>query len=408
MHKGTNLEHARVHNLRTVLETVRVHGPLSRAEVARLSDLTPQTISNLVHVLLEQGLIIEVGQRKGPRGRSSIELAINGEGAYCVGLDLDLGHLTGLLVDLAGEVHQRIHLEMTFPTPELALDLMVDTVSKLVAGIDERRIWGVGVGFPGPLKISDGVVDNVINPEGFPGWENVSVAEKLARSIDFAVYLENNATAAAIGESFYGAGAGLDSFFYAFLGVGLGGGIVHGRQPLRGWQGNAGEIGFLPVLPRTDQGDYIGRHFDLFRLYQRLAAAGIHAASPDDLATLFDAGDTTVTGWLETASDHLAPWLVAAEYFLDPEAIILGGAWSATMIDALASSLERKLPSFRSSLMPYSRPLLRAELGPDAAALGVATLPLYQLLSPFPTSSVAGAERPRRPADHPLVMAVGK
>src|SRR5680860_1183404 len=165
--RGTNLEHARVHNLRTVLEMVRLHGPISRADTARRTGLTAQTISNLVTVLLEQGLLLESGHRQGPRGRSST------------------------LLELAG------------------------------------------VGFPGPLRIAEGVVDNIINPEGFPGWENVSVRERLSERVDFAVFLENNATAAAMGESYYGAGRSLESYFYAFLGVGLGLSLIHISEPTR-------------------------------------------------------------------------------------------------------------------------------------------------------------------------------
>lgn len=408
MLRGTNLEHARVHNLRTVLETVRLHGPLSRADIARRSDLTPQTISNLVHHLLDNGLVIEVGRRQGRRGRSSTDLAINGEGAYFVGLDLDRGHLTGLLIDLAGEPRARVHLDMTFPSPEQAIELMVESVARLTAAVDPSRVWGVGVGFPGPLRIVDGVVDNVINPEGFPGWESVSVAEELARRVDFAVFLENNATAAAMGESIYGVGRDLESFFYVFLGVGLGGGIVKGGAPLRGWQGNAGEIGYLPDPGIDDgadnggSGDYLGRYFDIYRLYKRLELQGSPHGTLEGLSDLLAAGDELMLEWLDTAADRLAPWLLAAQYLLDPQALVIGGGWPDDLRLELSTRLEARLSRSRSKFMPYAPTLLQAALGSDAAALGVATLPLYQLLSPFPTAA-AGAKA-RRPDEHPLVL----
>lgn len=402
MLRGTNLEHARVHNLRTVLETIRQHGPLSRAEIARRSVLTPQTISNLVHHLLDVGLVLEAGQRRGSRGRASTDLTINGEGAYFVGLDLDRGHLTGLLVDLAGEVKERVHLDTTFPSPERAIELMVRVVGELTAVVDANRVWGVGVGFPGPLRIVDGVVDNVINPDGFPGWENVSVAEKLANAIDHAVFLENNATAAAVGEGVYGVGRELDSFFYVFLGVGLGGGIVRGGAPLRGWQGNAGEIGYLPGSSDYGSGDYLGRYFDVYRLYERLELRGTPAASFEDLSAMLAAGDELIREWLDTAADRLAPWLLAAQYLIDPQALVIGGAWPPDLKLYLSDKLASKLASSRSKFITYSPSLLQAALGRDAAALGVATLPLYQLLSPFPTA-VSGNEA-RTPAEHPLVL----
>lgn len=402
MLRGTNLEHARVHNLRTVLETIRKHGPLSRAEIARRSDLTPQTISNLVHHLMAVGLVLEAGLRQGRRGRASTDLTINGEGAYFVGLDLDRGHLTGLLVDLAGQVRERVHLEMTFPSPERAIELMVKTVDELTAAVDASRVWGVGVGFPGPLRIVEGVVDNVINPDGFPGWENVSVAEELANAIDHAVFLENNATAAAIGEGIYGVGRELDSFFYVFLGVGLGGGIVNGGVPLRGWQGNAGEIGYLPDPSDDGSGDYLGRYFDVYRLYKRLELRGTPAASFEELSAMLTAGDELIREWLDTAADRLAPALLAAQYLVDPQALVLGGAWPPELMRHLSGRLESRLAGSRSKFISYAPSLLQASLGRDAAALGVATLPLYQLLSPFPTAASGSEARP--PAEHPLVL----
>ncbi len=94
--------------------------------------------------------------------------------------------------------------------------------------------------------------------------------------------------------------------------------------------------------------------------------------------------------------------LIAAEYLLDPQAIIVGGAWPQPMIEALLARLSAKLPPLRSPLMPTAAPLLRAELGPDAVARGVATLPLHELLAPFPTSVAGSTDRRRRPHEHPL------
>jgi predicted NBD/HSP70 family sugar kinase len=397
--RGTNLEHARVHNLRTVLEAIRLHGPLSRADLARRTGLTAQTIGNLVTALLRLELVREAGMIRGARGRASTQLEIDGSGAYSIGVDLDRGHLTAVLVDIGGSVRERIQIDVAFPSPDRALDLVVDTVEALAARVQRERVWGVGVGFPGPLRIVDGVVDNVINPDGFPGWEQISVAERLSRRLDVDLYLENNATAAAVGESFYGAGRDLSSFFYVFLGVGLGGGIVAGGLPQRGWQGNAGEIGFTPTAAAPGTGGYLGQHFDLFRFYERLAARGVAASSPADLAALLERGHPAVLEWLDVAARHLAPALVTVTYLIDPEAVVVGGTWPRPLVDALWDRLEAELPSFRFAFMPYIPPLRRAEAGPDAAALGVATLPLSALLSPFPTSGPSGSATP---AQHPL------
>ena len=92
---GTNLVYTKKYNLRIVHEVIRVYGPLSRADVARHTQLSVQTVSNLVKELLELRLVQEGGRRSEGRGAPSTELTINPDGAYAIGLDLDRDHLTG-------------------------------------------------------------------------------------------------------------------------------------------------------------------------------------------------------------------------------------------------------------------------------------------------------------------------
>ena len=109
---GSNLVHTREYNLRIVHEVIRLYGPLSRAEIARRTALTGQTVSNLVKDLVELGLVQEgERQRDGGRGAPSTALAVNPDGCYSVGLDFNRDHLTGVLVDLAGTARQRENVE---------------------------------------------------------------------------------------------------------------------------------------------------------------------------------------------------------------------------------------------------------------------------------------------------------
>ena len=125
---GTNLVYTKKYNLRIVHEVIRVHGPLSRADVARHTQLSVQTVSNLVKELLELQLVQEGGRRSEGRGAPSTELTINPDGAYAVGLDLDRDHITGVLVDLAGQVRQRLHMEVQTPSPSEVVELMCNMV----------------------------------------------------------------------------------------------------------------------------------------------------------------------------------------------------------------------------------------------------------------------------------------
>ena len=399
MLKGTNLEYAKIYNARIVLETIRLYGPMSRASVARRTELTPQTISNITAQLLERKLVVETGRKQGKRGSPSTQVEFNAEGAFAVGLDLDRDHLTGVLVDLNGVVHQRFQQALDFPLPDEALQLMSQVAKQLLTnhgvepGVEPGKIWGVGVGLPGPIRIADGhvldpqverVTNEVVNPDAFPGWENVPVVDELTQRLNLPVFLENNATAAAIGESFYGAGQGVANFIYVFLGIGLGGGVIINGQPFHGFQGNTGEFGFIPVRMVDGEMSRVGQFFNLPILFRQLERGGVKAAMPSDLEPLFVSRNEVFLAWLERAAEHLAPALVAGELFIDPEAIIFGGSWPAPVIDHLIARLEALLPALRVAQKAYQPRLVHAEAGEDAAALGVATLPIYNSLAPHP------------------------
>lgn len=389
---GTNLKFTKAHNVRTVLETIRLYGPLSRREIAKQTELTAQTVTNLTRQLIKAGLVVERDRRQEGRGAPSILLGLRPEGAFSIGLDLDKDHLTAVLMDFVGEVRQRISYELNFPSPDEATDLMEATARDLLdrEGIDRGRLWGMGVGLPGPLASTDeDHVTNVVNPKEFPGWSNVPVVQILEERLALPVYLENNATAAAVGERWYGEGRHIPTFFYIFFGAGLGGGLVINGQPFTGSTGNAGELGYFP-LPAALQGTadiqraHIGTAFNVPRLYQRLADAGTPAARPSELAALLDQGNETLLAWIETGAQCLVPLLLAIEYLLDPNAVFFGGRLPDTLIQRLMHRLQELLPPLQIEGKTSHPELRYATAGSDAAALGVATLPLYESFAPSP------------------------
>lgn len=385
---GTNLTHAKQHNLQIIYETIRIYGPISRADVARRTRLTAQTVSNLVRQLLDEHLVEEAERQSQGRGAPSISLTINPDAAFAVGLDFDVDHLTAVLVNLSGEVKQRFHQDLWQPSPDDALDLLADTVGVLLGrhGLRADRLWGVGVGVPGPMvpsKAQGGTY--LVSPWALPAWQDVPLAERLHDKLQLPVFIENNATAAAVGEHWYGAGRHVSTFFYVYLGSGLGGGLVVQGHPFEGHSGNVGEIGYLPPCPTTftpGQPQHLGELFNLQALYARLRAAGESVATLDSLLPLLEKGSPAALAWFDEAAEQMAFVLLAVEYLIDPEAIFMGGRWPSPLLQALQRRVEEMLPR-RRSLSRATAPALRlATAGTDAAALGVATLPLYSTFAP--------------------------
>lgn len=388
---GTNSKHTKVFNHRIVLETIRLHAPLSRADIARRTTLTAQTVSNIVAALLDDNLIREVDERRQGPGARSIPLAIAPEGAYSIGLDLDRDHLTGVIIDLSGAVRQRLHYELSYPDPEEATSLMVDTVRILLdqESLPADEVRGVGVGFPGPIKVTTENEGTAVRPKAFPGWDDVPLIDLLRDRIDRPMLLENNATAAAVGEHWYGGGTDVSTFFYLLLGVGLGGGLIINGYPYGGHTGNTGELGCIPVSGEapfscTGSPNHLGEHYHLPRLYEQLRRAGIDVTAPAQLAAPFHEDSSIVLEWLDALADRLAPVLVSVECLLDPEKIVFGGRLPDVLVDALLDRLDDRLPALRTEGVRSNISLERAAAGENAAALGVATLPMYTFFAPTP------------------------
>ncbi len=388
---GTNLVHAKRHNLQIVHETIRLYGPISRADVARRTGLTAQTITNLVRQLVKAGLVVEAARITGRVGAPPIQLEVNPDAAFAVGLDLDTDHLTGVLVDLSGSVRARVHHETRLSSPQAALELCVETTGALAAelGLEMDRVWGVGVGIPGPMRPGPHGT-YLVSPIAFPDWHDEPLAERLNERLGLPVFIENNATAAALGEHWYGAGRHLSAFFYVYLGSGLGGGLMVQGAPFDGHTGNAGEIGYLSPRRgrRADGPTHVGELFNLGALYDRLAEAGVEAATPDDLLALHQAGEPAVEAWFEEVAEELAGLLFTVRAILDPEATFVGGRWPDELLSDL---LERARVHVDAAAVPggLDAPSLQlATAGADAGALGVASLPLYHAFAPRQRTSL--------------------
>ena len=402
MAAGSNLGQVQAFNRRVVLELIRVHGPISRAEITRRTNLTRQTISNIVADLTEAKMVLVTGQQKPEGGgKPSNSLEINPSAAYAVGINLYLDELTGLLLDFAGNIHQRVHRRIRLPTPRDAAPIIREVTENLVQaeGIREDKLWGAGIGLPGPLS-------TVRHPEPNPlsAWREAAVVDEFSEVLGVPVFFENNANAGAIGERWYGAGRRMRNFVYISFGLYLGGGIILNGQLFNGSGGFAAELGDVPTTERSERGDVkslseVASPSTLLRLLHQAGEPGVQV---EDLASLLHADHPVVLGWLESTTDHLAPLLASLEYVLDPEAVILGGRLPESLLQGIVQRLEEKIPSFRTQNKPYQPQLLVSKAGGDAAALGAATLPLYQTLDPSPSVLLIASNALPKGGEHPL------
>lgn len=375
---GTNLEHARSFNRRVVLETVRLRGKLSRADLARTTGLSVQTVSNIAEELRDSGLLLETRRCSSVRGAPSYDLALNPGGGFTFGISLDHRRLSVLLVDLVGTVRECTEHVLSGGAPEAVLGQICTDAEILLrrATVAPDRIWGAGIVLPGLFEGGSLVR---FGASSVPQWSGFPLAARLSQQLGIPVLTENDATAAAIGEALYGAGWGLRDFFYIHVGMGIGGGMVLSGHPYRG-SGKAGELGHIVTEP-DGRPCPCGNRGCLER-YASLGAAleALGLNEPEELVGAADAPE--MQAWLATASIHLGRAIVAVENLLDPQTILLGGTLPAWLRDALLARL-MSLPHGLGSRPDRPRPrLLSATPGLDTPALGAAALPVFEGMAP--------------------------
>ncbi|NDW07371.1 ROK family transcriptional regulator [Jiella pacifica] len=381
--QGANLGGAYAHNRRVVIEALRLNGTLSRAELARATRLTGQTVSNIVADLAAEDLVIADAPVRIARGQPARPYRLNGSGAFALGVQIDRHVTRAVAVDLLGA--ERMRLEMPLPNggPETGLPvvygLVADTRERLAAlepGAADR-IVGLGLAMPGPF----GQAPRDYDPWMMSAWQNRAIADELAAETGLAVTLQNDAAAAAAAEKLSGAAKGIDDFVYLYFGYGLGAAIFVRGEIHSGNHNNAGEIGMaLPWMPDGGLGEPIEHGVSLASLCRWL---GLDPAMPDLFPAIDDALTSGAAGvWLDAAGGRLK-WVVQIlETLLDPDTIVFGGAIPPSLLDALRERMQPLLPSHADR---PGRELPRLTIGgadPWLVATGAAAEPIARTFDP--------------------------
>lgn len=376
---GTNLELAGGHNQRVTLQAIRVNSPITRVDLAEMTGLTSPAIANITKKLLAAGLIKEIGRVRGGRGQPAKMLAINPDGCFSIGVNIDRDHITLVALDLLGRVRARAEREADFALPASVAKFFRQETKRFFekAGVPRDKVIGVGVAVPDDL----GKVELPLRPASYGAWNDIDVATLFSEILPLPVYVENDATAAAIGEMQFGGGLRRSSFFYILVSWGLGGGLVLDGAYFRGATGRSGEIGFLP-LQGGKAGDQLQDAVSLSALHQHLSANGVETDSLKDLDESEPRIQRALDAWTKLAAKQLEGPLVAINCLINPDAILIGGRLPLSAAEALTKQLNAALAR-RAGEIPAVCPVELATIAEDAPAVGAAILPFSELL--FPT-----------------------
>jgi glucokinase-like ROK family protein len=241
-------------NKSIVLNTLRLHAPISRARVANLTGLNRSTVSNIVNVLIEEGLVFEDQQESNGIGRPGITLGLRPDGGAVIGVEIGVGFISVLLTNFVAKPLWEIRVQTTNSQSQTeVINLAEKFIDQALAIAKEHglRPLGVGVGLPGLVNIRLG---NLIMAPNLH-WNNVPLRLIWNQRFRLPVYVDNEANLAALGEYYFGIARNIDNFIYLSSDIGLGGGIMIGGKLFRGAHGYGGEIGHIQ---RNPQGELCG------------------------------------------------------------------------------------------------------------------------------------------------------
>ena len=364
-------------------------GRQSRQQLGDTTALSQASVSNLIGEMIDEGLVEEAGLVGSDGGRPRALLRVTPGYGYVVGADVGESRVLVELYDLAMSrlgVAQYTHGTDGTDAVQVA-ERLLDGLGAVIAeaGVDETEVLGFGVGVAGVVdQTSDAIVYSQTT-----GWDGVPLGAMLRQRTGVPVFVENGAKTVGQAEMWFGAGRGARHAVIVMVGIGVGAAVVMDGHSYRGANSNAGEWGHTTLVYDGDvcrcgaRGcleAYIGAE----TVNRRLAEATGQAYDPHLLGRML-AADGPLTGAaaeiVAQTVGYLGAGIAGLVNLFSPERIVLGGPAGLALG-------ERFLPDIRAAAarnalrQPYSKTRIDlCQLGPDAVAMGAATLPVARLLA---------------------------
>ncbi|MEI4487491.1 ROK family transcriptional regulator [Frigidibacter sp. MR17.14] len=371
---GVNQIGVRAHNERLILSLVRRGGGLPGAEIAKLTALSPQTVSNILRKLENDGFMTRGAPQRGRVGKPSIPMQIDPDGALSFGMKLGRRSADLAVLDLAGRVLGQSQITYPYPMPAEIFAYLREGMQALSQALTPRqrtRLAGIGVAAPAEIW---SWVDVLGAPADFSVWREIDFAAEVAAFSDLPLFLVNDATAACRAEHVFGRGRDLTDYAYFFIGSFVGGGVALNGSVVEGLQGNAGAFGAIRV-PGQDGGTAaLIDEASLYLLENALSGADLPAGAlwhqPQDWSRLGPA----LEDWIARAARALAHAARAVCAVIDFPVVLIDGAFPTEVRARLVAAAREELA--RLDLRGLTAPAIEeAAVGGNARVIGAATAP---------------------------------
>lgn len=375
-------------NTARLLELLRCHAPISRADLARLTGLTRSTVTVITSELIAQGLVREGGELSTSRGggRPGTGLMLHPDGAFFIGAAIETEHLTVLKLNLAAKIITRMQEPLQGADLVQVLEQLMQMVDRVHGSepFSNTRLRGIGLSIQGVLNL-----DGVIIRAPFLNWAGGDLRSHLQPHFPVPLFVDNDANAAALAEVYLGNAMQTSNLLYILINQGIGSGIIVNNQVFRGAYGTAGEISALMSDPPGQDDLELWTHSvgkdALLNCYRQSEG---NVKNLEQFVKKLEKGDAIAHSVVQDWAETLSKGLICAASLLNPEQIVLGGQLTGLfpyVKDTIKTRLREGMPR-QGQHGFFSNPNAKFDVsmfGEDAAAVGGAVL-AYQSLFRVP------------------------
>jgi glucokinase-like ROK family protein len=384
----------------TVLDEIRLGRSRSRSELVTRAGLGRAIVARRVQELIDRGLVTEGDVGPSTGGRPPRQLAFRADAGHVLVADLGATSIDVAVTSLDGRIlghhDEPARIE---DGPERCLDrvdALFDALLRTTQDIP-GRLWGIGIGVPGPVEFESG---RPISPPIMPGWDGYPIRGRFSARYRAPVWVDNDVNMLALGEWRSGVAAGHDNVVVIKIGTGVGAGIISDGRIHRGAQGSAGDVGHIQVsddpsvqcrcgnigcLEALAGGAALGRDGEAAALAGRSPRLGVAmdqhgTVTAEDVARAASAGDPVAVELLREAGRRVGSMLASVVNFFNPSLIVVGGG-VANSPDPLLAAIRETV--YRRSLPLATRDLLiqRSSLGGLAGVIGASSMVVDQLFA---------------------------
>lgn len=393
--RGSNHAGMREFNERIILQGVRQNAALPKADLARLTQLSTQTVAIIVDRLIEEGLLLKHERIRGKIGQPSVPIALNPDGALSVGIQVGRRSLEMLVCDFVGNTRSTWKYLYDYPDPQIVLHKIKMGLIVLEKEFGAQWKQVVGIGLTAPLSLHQWAellakpsndaaqAANHEAEQALAQWQHINLQQAVQLLTPLPVEFAKDTTAACVAELLQGHGRHTRSFLYVFVGTFVGGGLVMGGHIVNGQRGNAGAIGSLP-MGMAGVGQKPKQLLEIasgWQLEQVLIAAGLDPLLVHQDAMMDARYEQYTQPWLAKAADALAMTAASAVAFNDLDAVVIDGSISQGLLAALITQTQAAMSQYHfEGLNPPA--VLCGEVGKQARAKGGAWLPLHAQFFP--------------------------